>query len=57
MQTYDIKKQRKDLYAPKQGGFEIIDVPALGFLMVDGHGDPNTATAYREAVEALYSVS
>ena len=25
--------------------------------MIDGHGDPNTATAYREAVEALYALS
>ena len=31
--------------------------PARGagaaFLMIDGHGDPNTAPAYDEAVEAL----
>lgn len=57
MQTYDIKKQRKDLYAPKPGDFEIVEVPPLEFLMVDGHGDPNTATAYREAIEAVYAVS
>jgi hypothetical protein len=25
--------------------------------MVDGRGDPNTSTAYREAIEALYAVS
>jgi hypothetical protein len=57
MPTYDIKKQRKDLYAPKPGDFEIVEVPPLEFLMVDGHGDPNTATAYREAIEALYATS
>jgi len=57
MQTYDIKKQRKDLYAPKPGDFEIVEVPPLEFLMVDGHGDPNTAPAYRQAVEALYATS
>lgn len=57
MQTYDIKKERKDLYAPKPGNFEILDVPAMGFLMIDGHGDPNTSPAYREAVEALYAGS
>jgi len=28
MQTYDIKKQRKDLYAPKPGNFEIVEVPS-----------------------------
>jgi hypothetical protein len=57
MQTYDMKKERKDLYAPQPGEFEFVDVPALEFLMVDGHGDPNTSTAYREAIEALYAAS
>jgi hypothetical protein len=57
MQTYDIKKQRKELYAPGPHDFEIVEVPLLDFLMVDGHGDPNTSTAYREAVEALYAAS
>lgn len=55
--NYDIKRERKDLYAPKQGDFQFVDVPELGYLMVDGHGDPNTAPSYREAVEALYSLS
>ena len=36
---------------------ELVDVPELPFLMVDGEGDPNTAPAYREAIEVLYSVS
>ncbi|MFJ5957691.1 GyrI-like domain-containing protein [Paenarthrobacter sp. NPDC092416] len=57
METYDVKKDRKDLYAPKAGDFRIIDVPELQFLMIDGHGDPNTAAAYKEAVEALYTAS
>ncbi|MFQ5437101.1 MAG: hypothetical protein ACE5FD_19760 [Anaerolineae bacterium] len=26
----------------------------LNYLMIDGHDDPNTSQAYREAVEALY---
>jgi hypothetical protein len=57
LQTYDIKRERKDLYAPKRVDFELIDVPELGFLMIDGRGDPNTSAAYREAIEALYTVS
>jgi hypothetical protein len=55
--TYDIKKERKDLYAPRPGGFQLVDVPDMAFLMIDGHGDPNTAVAYREAVQALYVAS
>lgn len=57
MQTYDIKAERKDLYAPKRGDFVIVDVPELAFLMIDGHGDPNTSAAFGEAVEALYTAS
>lgn len=57
MRTYDIKKDREGLYAPKRDDFHIIDVPEMGFLMVDGHGDPNTSAAYRHAVESLYAVS
>lgn len=57
MRSYDIKKERKTLYAPKSGDFEIVDVPAMRFLMIDGHGDPNTSPAYREAVETLYPTS
>jgi len=55
--TYDIKKQRKELYAPRTDAFAFVEVPPLEFLMVDGRGDPNTSTAYREAVEALYTTS
>ena len=36
---------------------ELIDVPELSFLMIDGHGDPNTAPEYAEAIGALYTVS
>jgi hypothetical protein len=54
--TYDLKKELKQLYAPKQQ-FALVDVPPLNYLMVDGHGDPNTAPAYIEAVEALYRAS
>ncbi len=56
MEKVDFKKTLKHLYAPKRK-FEIVDVPEMQFLMVDGHGDPNTAQEYAEAVEALYAVA
>ena len=37
--------------------FDIVDVPAMNFLMIDGKGDPNTAKEYTDAIEALYSAS
>jgi hypothetical protein len=57
MDTYDIKRERRDLYAPTQREFVVVDVPELAFLLVDGEGDPNTAPAYRDAIEALYTTS
>jgi hypothetical protein len=35
----------------------LVRVPALAFLCVDGHGDPNTSPRYADAIQALYSVS
>lgn len=56
MDKYDVKKARKNLYsAPPR--FTIVDVPPLHYLAVDGTGNPNTAPAYAQALEALYSVS
>jgi hypothetical protein len=55
--SYDIKRALPDLYAPTRGGFHVVDVPEIAFLMVDGHGDPNTSPAYTEAVTALYTLS
>ncbi|NDL59841.1 GyrI-like domain-containing protein [Phytoactinopolyspora mesophila] len=57
MQNYDIKKERRHLYAPKHGRFEVVDVPRMTFLMADGHGDPNTSPAYRAVVKALFTIS
>ena len=48
---------RRDIasYAAPRGRFEVVTVPAQQYLMIDGHGDPNTASAYREALETLYA--
>jgi hypothetical protein len=36
---------------------QLVEVPALRFLCLDGHGDPNTSAEYARAVQALYSMS
>ena len=53
----DLKAEAPDLYRPSAREVAIVEVPAFPFLMCDGAGDPNTAAAYREALDALYSVS
>jgi hypothetical protein len=57
MTKVDLKKELRDLYQPSTKAFAVVDVPAMQYLMVDGHGDPNTAQAYKDAVEALYAVA
>jgi hypothetical protein len=57
MSKIDFKKELKHLYRPPAKKFVVIDVPPMNFLMIDGHGDPNTAQEYADAVEALYAVA
>lgn len=57
MDKIDLKSKLKTLYKPSTKEVAEVDVPAFNFLMVDGEGNPNTSRSYKEAVEALYSVS
>jgi hypothetical protein len=57
MTKTDFKKELKHLYQPSAREFAVVDVPPMQFLMLDGHGDPNTAQEYQDAVEALYAVA
>ena len=50
-------KSTLDSYRARQGEFRVIDVPPLRYVMVDGHGDPNTATSYADALAAIYPVA
>lgn len=49
-------KKTLDSYQAKQHQFRVVDVPVMQYLMIDGHGDPNTSPAYAEALATLYSV-
>jgi len=51
----DLKKQITS-YSARRGVFEIVDVPPLRYLMIDGHGDPN-AQPYADAVSTLFPVA
>ncbi|WP_447007918.1 GyrI-like domain-containing protein [Saccharothrix isguenensis] len=57
MTPYDVKRELKALYAPKNRDWALVDVPPQQFIAVAGRGDPNTAPEYARAVEALYSVA
>jgi hypothetical protein len=57
MKKIDFKKELKLLYSASAKEPSIVDVPEMSFLMIDGEGDPNTAKAYSDAIEALYAVA
>jgi hypothetical protein len=53
----DLWTEHKSLFGPKAGKPELVRVPPLTYLMVDGKGDPNTSPDFRAAVGALYSLA
>jgi hypothetical protein len=57
MITLDLKHDLKSLYNPSAHEFSVVQVPPMSFLMIDGQGDPETAPAYQQAIDALYSVA
>lgn len=50
-------KKTLDFYRARAGEFRVVEVPPLQYLRVDGHGDPNTAAEYADAISALYPVA
>ena len=57
MSKLDWKKELPHLYEASAKKASLVEVPELGFLMIDGHGNPNTEPRFRDAVEALYGLS
>ncbi len=47
----------KQYYAPSVKQPQIITIPPLNFLMINGHGDPNTSQEYSAVVSALYTLA
>ncbi len=57
MLKLDYKKDLKELYGPSKKELSIVNVPPMNFIMLDGHGNPNTSPVYAETLEALYSLA
>jgi Uncharacterized conserved protein len=55
MEKIDLKKSLPS-YTARAGVFELIEVPPLNYLMIDGHGDPNAGGPFSAAITALFSV-
>ena len=61
METVDLKRQWRHLYAPKPGRFELVDVPELPFLAIDGRiepgSSPGTSEGFAADTAALYGLA
>lgn len=57
MTKTDYKKELKQFYAAKLGKPEVVTVPKMNFIMIDGTGDPNTSQEYIDAIQTLYPVA
>jgi hypothetical protein len=56
MAAIDLKKELRAFYAPSRE-LQIVTVPKLHFVMVDGEGDPNVTPLYSRMIEWLFPVS
>lgn len=50
-------KKTLDCYQGKHHQLRIVEVPKLQYLMIDGHGDPNSSDDFKEAILALYPIA
>lgn len=56
MNKVDLKKSL-DSYRAKHNEFRVFEMPKVKYLMVDGHGDPNTSQEFKDAISALYPIA
>jgi hypothetical protein len=57
MKKIDFKKEMKHLYNTSAKNPEVVDVPQMNFLMINGEGDPNISERFKSSVEALFGLS
>jgi hypothetical protein len=61
LETIDLRKQYKHLYQPRAGKAELVDVPPLQYLMIDGAIEagqtPGTSPGFEQGMIALYGVA
>ena len=61
MEKLDLKKDLKYLYAPSAKKIELVDVPAMNFVMIDGAIEPDyapgTSPRFAEDMQGLYNAA
>ena len=55
--AFDYKKEYKKFYMPKKTP-DIIEIPAMNYIAVRGHGNPNDEDGeYKKSIEILYGIA
>ncbi len=61
MQVVDLRKEYKYLYEPSSKKVELVQVPNLPFIRIDGEiekgSSPGTSNGFAEATQAIYGIS
>jgi hypothetical protein len=61
MKTLELKKQYKHLYAPSAKKVELVQVPRLQFVTIDGAiekgREPGNSPGFQEATQAMYGIA
>ena len=61
MEIVDLRRQWRSLYQPKAGRYEVVEVPELTFLAIDGRiepgSSPGTSAGFAAATAALYGLA
>jgi hypothetical protein len=61
MEKLDLKKDLKYLYNPSAKNIELVDVPSMKFIMIDGAIEPDqspgSSPAFAEAMQAIYGAA
>lgn len=56
LKELDLRTQLRGLYGPSPKAPQIVTVPRMSFIMVDGEGDPNSPS-FQEAIGVLYNIA
>lgn len=55
--AFDYKKEYKEYYMPKRKP-EVVTVPSMNYIAVEGTGDPNEeGGAYKQSISVLYAIA
>lgn len=61
MTKLDLRAQLKYLYSPSAKQVQVVDVPALNYLMIDGQiepgAGPSNSPGFQQAMQAVYGVT